>query len=290
MFGEIEVAPDEQFGLHPVVLDAALSTVGGDPVEWRDFRLFATGAAKLRVRLTPLGDDRVAVLFADRSGRPVAAAESVTLRQLVAPAAVASAPAVVKKRRAVADDVSELELTEKGLQAFVLEQVAGLLGYADTAELDEDAHFLEIGFDSLTAVELRNRIGSAAGVSLPASIAFDHRTPAGLAKHLLTVLTGPAVEAGGDPVTEMFFEAVRDGQVENGLALLGAAARLRSSFQTVAELREEPRPVELAAGPAELKLLAVPTPAGMGGAYQYAKLAARFRGCGGSPRCLHQGL
>ncbi|MFE3176940.1 type I polyketide synthase [Amycolatopsis sp. NPDC059090] len=278
VFGEIEVAPDERFGLSPAVLDAALSTVGGDAVEWRDFRLFATGAAKLRVRVAPLGDDRVAVLFADRSGRPVAVAESVTLRELVAPGAVASTQVAVKKRRAVADDVSELELTEPGLRTFVLEQVAGLLGYADTAELDEDAHFLEIGFDSLTAVDLRNRIGGVAGVSLPASVAFDHRTPAGLAKHLLSVLTGPAAEVGGDPVTEMFFEAVRGGQVENGLALLGAAARLRPTFRTVGELREEPRPVELSDGPAELRLLAVPTPAGMGGAYQYAKLAARFRG------------
>ncbi|GAB3370611.1 hypothetical protein GCM10027360_42510 [Amycolatopsis echigonensis] len=279
VFGEIEVTPDEQFGLHPAALDAALSIVGGDPVDWHDFRLFATGAAKLRVRLTPLGDDRVAVLFADRSGRPVAAAESVTLRKLVAPETAVSVQASVKKRRAVAD--SQLELTEKGLQAFVLEQVAGLLGYADTAELDEDAHFLEIGFDSLTAVELRNRIASAAGVSLPASIAFDHRTPAGLAKHLLSVLTEPAVGTGGDPVTEMFFDAIRGGQVENGLALLGAAAQLRPTFRTVAELREEPRPVELASGAAEVKLLAVPTPAGMGGPYQYAKLAARFRGVRG---------
>ncbi|GAA3548167.1 hypothetical protein GCM10022222_34700 [Amycolatopsis ultiminotia] len=285
-YAEVELAPEDRadrFGLHPAALAAVLSTVGGTPVEWQDFRLFATGAARLRAKLTRIADDAVSLLLTDFSGRPVAAAASVVLGQVESAVAEAAQRATsVKKRRAVVDTpVPELELTEKGLRTFVLEQAAGLLGYADTDALDPDAHFLEAGFDSLTAVELRNRIASAAKVTLPASVVFDHRTPAGLAAHLLDVLTGTATAAEGDPLRQMFFEAVRGGRVEDGIALLAAAANLRPKFTGTADLGEEPRALELADGPAAPRLLAVPPPAAMGGAYQYAKLAARFRGTRG---------
>ncbi len=189
-------------------------------------------------------------------------------------AEVADEPVVVEQE--------SFELNEKGLRKFVLGQAAALLGYQDTDEIDEDAHFLEFGFDSLTAVKLRNRIVSATGVPLPPSVVFDHRTPKGLATHLLDVLNGngPAA-AAGDPVKELFVEAVRGGRVEDGIALLGAAANLRPKFSGPADLAEPPRPLALADGPAGPRLLAVPPPAAMGGAYQYAKLAAKFRGTRG---------
>jgi pimaricinolide synthase PimS1 len=181
-------------------------------------------------------------------------------------------------RSEVVEPVS-LELTEKGLRQFILAEAAELLGYADADSIDPEAHFLEFGFDSLTALKLRNRIAGAAGVTLGAAVVFEHRTPVGLATHLLDLLSGTA-QAGsaGDPVKELFFEAVRGGQVENGIALLGAAANLRSKFSGVADLGVAPRPLELADGPDGPRLLAVPSPAALGGEYQYAKLAARFRG------------
>ncbi|WAL67956.1 SDR family NAD(P)-dependent oxidoreductase [Amycolatopsis cynarae] len=179
---------------------------------------------------------------------------------------------------AITDHVP-FERTEKGLRQFVLGQAAALLGYREADSIDPEAHFLEFGFDSLTAMELRNRIAKAAGVELSASVVFDHRSPAGLAKHLLAVLTADGGEKpAGDPVKELFAEAVRGGRVEDGIALLGAAANLRPKFGGPADLGAPPRPLALAGDAPGLRVLAVPSPAAMSGAYQYAKLAAEFRG------------
>ncbi|WP_025618774.1 type I polyketide synthase [Salinispora cortesiana] len=64
--------------------------------------------------------------------------------------------------------------------------VAAVLGHADPDELDPDESLLDLGFDSLTAVELRNQIRDLSGVNLPASLVFEYPTVAVLADHLLS--------------------------------------------------------------------------------------------------------
>ncbi|MFH8979130.1 SDR family NAD(P)-dependent oxidoreductase, partial [Streptomyces sp. NPDC017890] len=74
------------------------------------------------------------------------------------------------------------------LRELVRAGVAEVLSYQDTSEVDTDKSFLELGFDSLTAVELRTQLNGATGLRLPSTLVFDYPTPAALAEHLAGAL------------------------------------------------------------------------------------------------------
>ncbi|WP_258036747.1 type I polyketide synthase, partial [Streptomyces sp. SM10] len=105
-------------------------------------------------------------------------------------------------------------LPESERAAFVMELVRGeaasVLGFTDAAEVDANRAFRELGFDSLTAVEVRNRLNGATGLRLPTTVVFDYPTATALAGHLLaesfgqgdeTVVGAPAVSVlDDDPI------------------------------------------------------------------------------------------
>ncbi|MFD0811893.1 thioester reductase domain-containing protein [Amycolatopsis umgeniensis] len=84
------------------------------------------------------------------------------------------------------------------LLEIVLAEIAAVLGRADANGIGPDQPLPDLGFDSLTSVELRNALGAATGTNPPSTMVFDHPTPAALADRLLADLAGSGSD-GGEP-------------------------------------------------------------------------------------------
>ncbi|MER6989184.1 thioester reductase domain-containing protein [Saccharopolyspora hirsuta] len=92
---------------------------------------------------------------------------------------------------ATLDETARRELVRR----IVLDHATAVLGRDE--QLAADQVFQDVGFDSLTAVDLRNRLAKAVSVQLPATAVFDHRTPGALADRVLAELLGTAADTGG---------------------------------------------------------------------------------------------
>ncbi|CAM5507033.1 polyketide synthase [Streptomyces pilosus] len=102
--------------------------------------------------------------------------------------------------------LDEKEQSRRVLE-LVLAETATVLGHTSTDGLRPAQRFSELGFDSLTSVELRNQLAGTTGCRLPATVVFDRPTPAELADFLRTVLLERLGEQVAAPRDEVDFEA-----------------------------------------------------------------------------------
>ncbi|WP_169810951.1 acyl carrier protein, partial [Nocardia amikacinitolerans] len=82
------------------------------------------------------------------------------------------------------------------LLEMVRKHIAEQLHHASSADVKPNRPLQELGFDSLAALQFRNRLNKVTGLQLPTTIVFDHPTPFALAEHLLAMLAPPAPELG----------------------------------------------------------------------------------------------
>ena len=157
-------------------------------------------------------------------------------------------------------------------------EAATVLGHAAADAVDPDSKLLELGFDSLAAVELIARLGAATGLQLSPNTAFDHPTPAALAEHLSALLDGAAGTRPSDGeglFATMLREAEAGGSAGQFIDLMMQAARFRPSF----DWASDPVPagsVRLASGLTDGPLICFPTILAMSGPHQFARVARPF--------------
>jgi acyl carrier protein len=163
-------------GINPLTADEGLALLDAamdrEEAQLLPMRLDVTG---LRAQIVRAGADVPHLL------RSLIAA--VARSQATAPDQASAAEALRRQLAALSADDRDRVLT-----STVRAHVAAILGHASQDAIEPSRPFSELGFDSLTAVELRNRLAAATGLTLPATVVFDYPTPAELAAQLLTVL------------------------------------------------------------------------------------------------------
>jgi polyketide synthase 12 len=191
-----------------------------------------------RFGIKPLHTDDGVALFdaAQRDGRPAVIAlgfdaSELTGRptgELPAPLRALAASGTRPGRPAAASAAQPDELSarlrgmapperRKALLTLVRTNAATVLGHGDAGAVSPDSSFKALGFDSLTAVELRNRLAAATGLRLPAALVFDYPEVALLADQLLEQLAPDGGGApAGDPTAPVLGELARLEQTLTG--------------------------------------------------------------------------
>ncbi|MFD0176230.1 type I polyketide synthase, partial [Streptomyces rochei] len=157
------------------------------------------------------------------------------LRNLVRGTRRTAATAVGGASTAAAVTRQLLDLREEERLRFAVDLVraeaAPVLGHSSVKAIDAERDFHDLGFDSLTAVELRNRLTTATGLRLPATLVFDYPTPTVLAEHLVSALLDEQRATGtAAPVP------VSAALAEDPVVIVGMACRMPGGVSSPEEL------------------------------------------------------
>ncbi|WP_327313036.1 type I polyketide synthase [Streptomyces sp. NBC_01235] len=115
---------------------------------------------------------------------------------------------------------------DRFVQDLVRSEAAVVLGHASAAAVDAAYAFKELGFDSVSAVELRNRLTARTGLKIPTTVVFDHPTPLALAAHLRRLALGDLAAPGQDSESSVVAAGSRAASTDDDLiAVVGMGCR-----------------------------------------------------------------
>ncbi|WP_424533253.1 type I polyketide synthase [Sphaerisporangium viridialbum] len=225
--------------------------------------------------------------------RDPAEAVPPVLRGLVRPgrrataeaAATGSAPALFTRLAGLGEDEREAVLLD-----LVRTETGTVLAHPDPASIPADRPIIELGLDSLTAVELRNRLNTATTLRLPATLTFDHPTPQAIAGFIGRQLgeieisgrrqAGPA-KAGAKQATGGLAAIHRrmheTGRHVEAAELLLAVSPVRTRFGAADRHEHALGPTTLATGPGRISLVCFPALSAISGPHEYSRFGQLFR-------------
>ncbi|WP_030992164.1 type I polyketide synthase [Streptomyces sp. NRRL WC-3744] len=189
----------------------------------RSLELFDAAVRSRAPHLVPVEIDAAAVRRRPDGTPPL-------LTGLVRPvnrrAAASGAPATATDGRLAALPAAD---RDRALLDLVRTEVAAVLRHDGPSAIDPGRAFTDLGFDSLAAVELRNRLGAATGLRLPATLVFDHPTSRALAEHVRDTLFG----TGPQDIPAV---ATRTAPDDDPIAIVGMSCRYPGGVRSPEDL------------------------------------------------------
>ncbi|MEV5839469.1 SDR family NAD(P)-dependent oxidoreductase [Nocardia sp. NPDC052112] len=187
--------------------------------------LGASDTARLqRLGFTPMSKRDGLALFdaAIGSGTPEVVAAAIDMRPSQVRPPIWHTIAAVRRptaqsRRYIADTNGTAAEQLSRMLDMVRTEIATVLGHSGPDRVEADRNFRDLGFDSLTALEVRNRLVQTIGLPLRATAIFDYPTPTALAEHVIERLGG-----AGEPVRT---DAVRVVEMAEPIAIVGVGCR-----------------------------------------------------------------
>jgi acyl transferase domain-containing protein len=211
----VEVSP------HPVLTAAIQDTVDGAVVQGT-LRRHENQSRRLLLSMAELGTKGVAVdwrpLFSGARRVPLPTYAFQREAFWVSGQRAEPEPLQRAETGAVGAEPDRDLLTDQDLWTLVRSHSAAVLGLAGAKSVDGDRTFKELGFDSVTAVELSNRLTAATGLRMPTSLLYDHPTPSAVVRHLRDQLSG----SGPD---ERPTEPARAAGFDEPIAIIGMSCR-----------------------------------------------------------------